>query len=192
MNFSEYQLTKSDRIFVERHRIPQSKLFNAEKLATAALKVAMKEAGAWIAVNARGCGKSGHTIRTNGGHCAECEPKRVGFAMRNTKPGLVYLAISKNKNLLKIGMTIDLDRRQAQLNGYAYGDCRDWTITHYIDSPEAGREEFEAQSLLSQFSTSGRYFKDGQWIVCYELFDCDLQQGLSCLQANTRWKWIHR
>ena len=189
MRKTNYQLSPEDVAFVERHQIPLSKIFNGNHMATGPLKDGMKSAGAWIAVNARACQAAGHTIRTNGGHCAQCAPKTIAFAKRHTEPGFIYVATSSSGGLVKVGMTINIEQREAQLNGYSYGSQRDWKITHVRHSTEAGKEEFQAHRLLSKYSTTGTYYKDGDWVDCYELFSCSNGHCIKILSGNTGWDW---
>lgn len=158
-------------------------------MATGPLKAGMKVANALIAVNARPCNAAGHTIRTNGGHCAQCDTQKIAFSRRHSEPANVYIAVSNIGRLLKVGLTIDLRQRESQLIGYAYGRQKDWKIVRFRHSNEAGKDESLAHKILAKFSIHGTYYKDGNWMDCYELFSCGEQQCLEALQVVTDWTW---
>lgn len=177
-------LTQIERDFLEKHEVPLSQIFNAAGRTVGACKSLMKDLGAVVAVNTTACGKGGHRMRTRGGHCVVCDSAKLAYTRRHEEPGYVYIAVSKARGLVKIGTTIDMKTRERNLNSYAYGEQKDWVIRHYQKCEKAGRYEFAVQKALASFGIAGRYFKDGGWQDCYELFSCTEKEALEAFAKH--------
>jgi hypothetical protein len=85
--------------------------------------------------------------------------------------------------LVKVGMARDMHERVDQLNYYGYGGCNDWSIQHAYESERAGRVELEAHRALRAFATTRSYFRDGQFVECRELFDCEVTVAKQAVEA---------
>lgn len=173
----------SDRQFLAHHKIPYSQVFDAKGRTIGECKQSMEALSAIIAINAVPCKKGGHRIRTRANHCPVCDPAKISFIRRHVEPGYVYIAVCEKSDLVKVGTTTDIDGRQKNLNSYAYGSRRDWRIQHFRKFARAGEVEAQMHSALASYNVPGRYFREGRWQECYELFGCS---ETVALEAFTR------
>src|SRR5712692_9329080 len=75
-------LTKPQKKFIEAQRIPYSRVFDASELKTVEYKLAMQEGDYLVAVNVASCQKFGHRIRSQYGHCVQCNTSVLDFQDR--------------------------------------------------------------------------------------------------------------
>jgi len=166
------KLTKEQRAFLKRMNIPLSKVGDYEGWKTAAYRAEMKVQDQLLAIGVTPCNKAGHTMRTRKGHCAQCDPKQLGYLMRYDVSGEVYVATS-SIGYIKVGSGKDASQRLINLNSYNYGGASDWRLEIVRPCTHANRAEVEAHRLLHRYQAINPvpvYFKNGKWIECRELF----------------------
>ena len=123
------------------------------------------------------------------GHCIQCDTAKIAYQLRNSASGYVYLAYSKSTKLSKVGFSKHHPQDRGEfLRKEAYGNIRDWDIKNFVQLPrEAGKKEFEIHAALEKFRKSITYEKNrGQFVECYEIFNCDLEIALDAFLKHTR------
>jgi hypothetical protein len=177
------ELTTEQRLFLKRHKIAVSDVFDAFGLSKTEWYAAMVETGQGFAVRTNPCENGGHTLRTHSGHCIECNTASIAFYRRSRMAGYVYIAGSLSTKRVKVGMTTDLKQREKFLNLYGYGEARDWEMLAYAKTARAGECEFTIHSKLAGYEVSATYVKAGKVYDCYEIFGCSLKVALNALKA---------
>ena len=176
------RLTAEQLLFLKRHKIPLSDVFDAAGYSSSQWQAQMEQTGQGFAVNTTACDKRGHTLRTRKGHCIECNTSSIAFYRRHRSKGYVYIAGSLATKRVKVGMTTDLKQRVQHLNMYAYGNASDWEMLAFAKTERAGECEFEVHSKLASYAVSGTYTKAGKTYDCYEIFDCKLKTAFNALK----------
>jgi len=169
------KLTAEQRRFLLKHKIPLSRVFDASGMRTMDYKEEMKENDMLVAIGVSPCAEAGHTMRLRRGICFQCNPDNLSYHLRFRDKGEVYLAWSKKGHLAKVGTSKSATERIQHLRSYKYGGQDDWRLVLWVRCDEAGRAEFDVHSALSRFEKKGlTYYKNGRYIACDELFDCDV------------------
>lgn len=112
----------------------------------------------------------------------QCKPHNLVFLRRYDDAGLVYVLMSRQSALVKIGTTTDLDRRVDQLNEYGYGGYSDWECLFSLQCGRAGRVEFAAQHALEKWSCARHYERLGVRVECRELFACERPRAIEAVE----------
>ena len=71
-----------------------------------------------------------------------------GFQKQFRNPGWVYIAGSRSLKLIKLGNSIDFDRRADQLRKQRWGGVSDWKRLYAIEVRTRGHVETRAKNLL--------------------------------------------
>lgn len=171
------RLTKSQQQFMNQHGIPLSRVFDASGLSRQEYRPHMSSLGLVLAYGVSPCREAGHTLRLRTGHCAQCKPSGLSYLMRFDEPGAVYVAQSLAGGLVKVGSSIDPQRRVQALNLREYGDCNDWTLVKAAQCSAAGTIEHEIHKSLGRYHVE-RSSCDGERTY-YELFECPLPVALN-------------
>ena len=180
------KLSQDQLSFLAKHDIPLSRVFDASNLPVSAWRQAMKDLEMWVAFGGAKCAASGHQLRTRNSDCVQCKPERIGYLKRYLEPGDVYIAASRSKGILKVGMAKDVTFRVTQLRSYEYGGARDWTLQRSITCKFAGKVELETHRILAPYLHQGTYYKDGDDRECRELFKCSEEVALAAIQAAAK------
>ena len=143
----------------------------------------MRELEMIVAVGVSPCKKGGHTLRTPAGHCAQCNTHALAFLRRHYEAGEVYVAVSTQTGLVKIGTGKNAHARMNTLNSFGYGGATDWNIHCHHACNKAGRVEFLAQSTLNAHRASRTYIKTGNTVDCQELFNCSASAAAAAVEA---------
>lgn len=166
------KLTTEQLLFLTRHKISLGQLFDATGMRHVDYSEIMRKEDKLFAYGTTPCEKEGHTLRSRRGACIECRTVDIAFTLRGYKNGIVYVAASRSRQLVKIGSTTELDRRIISLNNESYGGANDWICVSYVKCEKAGMVEFSAHQKLAAFSFAAQYSKSGQLTDAYELFSC--------------------
>lgn len=169
--------------FLQAQSIPLSRVFDASGMLRTTYQAAMRELEMFVAVGVTPCKTSGHTIRTSAGHCAQCNTAALAFLRRHHESGDVYVAVSAQIGLVKIGTAQSAQARITTLNGFGYGGATDWTIHFQEFCDNAGRVEFIAQNTLAKYRTYRTYIKTGNTVSCQELFDCHASAATTAVKS---------
>lgn len=158
--------------FLEAQSIPLTRVFNATGMTRERYRLHMEHLEAVVAYGTSPCKRSGHTLRTRAGHCAQCNTHALGFLLRYDEPGEVYVAVSARFSLVKVGTSQDARSRMNNLNSYGYGGASDWNVHSRVTCKKAGRVEFRAHRTLFTCRAKRTYMKTGDSVQCQELFTC--------------------
>lgn len=170
--------------FLETHKINPGLLYDASGQSTSDWRDTMEKIGKKFAFGASPCGAGGHTLRSRHGHCIQCDPSRISYALRFSKPGQVYILGSRSTKLIKIGVTTDLQSRVNNVISMRYGSASDWqplAITEKLSG--AGKIEAAAHSLLEMHRVVGESNRAGELRTTYELYLCDYISARAALES---------
>jgi len=147
-------------------------MFNANGINKSEYRQIMKELNKYVAFNVVACRKSGHTLRTRTGHCIQCDTARLAFIKRHVSKGIVYIAGSKEGEIMKVGYSKAVEVRQESLNRKKYAGYEDWVILFAIVSKYAGKIESMANMTLNKYAYKLEYYHNGEWQDSYETYTC--------------------
>lgn len=170
-------------IFLEKNKIPHYMVLDASGMATKDYKRLLKDRGLQVAINVTPCSKGGHMIRNSSGHCVVCNPSSLNYKKRYHQPGYVYIAqSSQQKDLIKIGLSVEVKKRISTLNAEKYAGYSDWKITFKEYVENCGAVENIAHKKLSEYKFSTSYKTHGRMQTTSELFKCNGEIALAALQ----------
>ncbi len=172
-------LTDDQLRFLERYEVPLSRVYDAAGMSQQEYRTEMSALGMLLAIGVTQCAAAGHSMRTSGGHCAQCDVRQLVFARRAHKVGFVYVAHSDRGALTKIGMANNANARIDTLNSQGYGGIYDWELDFAEHCKDAGRIEYAAQLNLRRQSVSRRFWRQGKMVECLELFQCDVAAAVA-------------
>lgn len=164
-------LTTEQLLFLRRHKIGTSMVMDASGYRREDYDARMRQQDKLFAFGVTPCA-AGHTLRSRAGHCIQCNTATISFMLRHHRRATVYIAASRSKRLVKIGLTTDIAAREEQLRKYLYAEADDWIMVSSVPCENAGRVEASAHTKLAAHQAQSRYFWDGQWRDCYEVFRC--------------------
>lgn len=180
------QLSEFQKRFFRRHNISLDEVFDATGMSSKEWKNKIRVEGKKLAVAVTPCKKERHEIRTRAGHCAACDPSKIAFSQRKYLSGIVYLLISRKSNLIKIGVTTDIEDRLNNLNSQCYGNADDWQLLR--KSPKiknAGALEKNIQNRLSKYCVKGlNSIRAGIKQSSLECYQCDFQQAIDAMDIE--------
>lgn len=155
-------LTDDQKAFLDKHGITVDMLFDARFTKPSVYGPSMRELNKFIAVNTTPCVRGGHTLRTRGGNCVQCNTAQLSYALAHVKRTVLYVAFSCEIDAVKIG-TVDtlpnLPKRITNLNHRAYGGVTDWVLVFAYKCPPLGAHK--AETYLH------RFFKNKQYVATY-------------------------
>jgi hypothetical protein len=178
---SKHSLTTEQEEFLKKYKIPEELLFDAQgEGMTEELKQTMSENNKAIAYNSESCPKNAdHKFKTTNGICPQCDTAKIAVALKEHKPGFVYIAGSRNGKLIKVGFTNDTKDRVKTLNVTLtmYAGFDDWEVLYEAKAIAIGRIEKLIQSKLSEYKTSYQFFKSGKLQLATELYLCSFNKA---------------
>jgi len=175
------KLTKDQLYFLRSQNIEF--VFDAAGMSKKHYSQEMRDRGLLVAIGVIPCAKSGHTMRTRAGHCAQCKTENLGFLRRYEESNYIYVASSKQGNCIKVGMPKDTYAREETLNKSGYGGVCDWVIQYKIFCESAGRVEQRIHDVLSRHHVQRSYVKLGFTVDCQELFDCCVADAVAAIES---------
>lgn len=182
------RLTSEEILFLCKHKITMSMMFDATGMNTEHWRSAMTGEDKPFAFGTTPCERGGHTLRSRANNCIQCNTANIMFQLRNAKPADVYIAASRSKQIFKVGSTTELKRRIETLNRVAYGGADDWFVIANVRCKKAGAVEFETHKRLDSYRFAATYIDSGREIEAYELFSCDYTSARSPpISFSVRW-----
>ena len=180
------RLTKGQILFLTGQDIPLGKVYDATGLPSSCYRREMRELDKEVAIGVTPCQLFGHTMRTRSGHCAQCNTHTFAFRRRFNKANYIYIALSGNKSLLKIGVSNNPFRRISTLNSMGYGGACDWTMEWSEYCEKAGRVEATAHEILKLggHQAESKYLRNGYTVHCQELFRCPLEKAIKSIERS--------
>ena len=166
------RLTPKQLYFLKKHNVDLKYVFNANGMSKSEYRQIMKELNKYVAFNVIACRKSGHTLRTRTGHCIQCDTARLAFMKRHVSEGIIYIAGSKEGEIMKVGYSKAVEVRQESLNRTQYAGYKDWVILFAIVSEDAGKIESMANMTLRKYAYKLDYYHNGEWQDSSETYTC--------------------
>jgi hypothetical protein len=178
---SKHLLTTEQEDFLKKYKIPEELLFDAQgEGMSEELKQTMSDNNKAIAYNTESCLKNAdHHFKTTSGNCPQCDPTKIAVALKEHKPGFVYIAGSRNGKLLKVGFTNDTKDRVKTLNVTLtlYAGYDDWEVLYEAKTIAISRIEKMIQAKLSDYKTSTQFFKSGKLQIASDLYLCSFNKA---------------
>ena len=140
-----------------------------------------KEAAKLLVLRDPSRSRCGHRLTTRAGHCVQCDTSKIAYARRHDEPAFVYIAGSKQLNLIKIGITRDIDQRLSNLKGQAYAGVRDWDMLFHVQFLRAGAVETLSHSYLARADTPLTTIKEGREQEAKEVSDVTFDEALQAI-----------
>ena len=173
------EISKENMDFILKHAIPLGEVFDATGWKSKDYKEFMKENGYLVAYGVTRCSNGGHELRTRYGHCVICDPAKIAYVKRKNLSGYVYIAISLENKLLKVGCAKDYKKRIFSLNSQHYGEINDWQLVAYSYQDKMGEVEHKIQLQFSDYQVKRPFNKDNKSVEASEIFDINLQTLLN-------------
>lgn len=118
-------------------------------------------------------------------HCVECHPQNIQHQKKYRQPGHIYIAVSSNAGVTKIGVSEedDLKTRIGFLNSQSYAGANDWKLveSYYVEA--VGRVERMLIELLKAHQTRIEYVKAGRKKISREVFACSPTKAKQSLDS---------
>lgn len=106
------------------------------------------------------------------------------FRERYYIPGWIYIQGSVSKDVLKFGITKNLNQRTGRNRTQRYGDISDWKLLYRVWVENCGRIEADALARLKKYKVRRLYFKDGRIPqTSREIVKCDFSTALKALES---------
>ncbi|MBX9635060.1 MAG: GIY-YIG nuclease family protein [Magnetospirillum sp.] len=176
-------LSKAQMDFLASQGVSVGQLYDATGQTKDQYQSAMKRLGKSFAYGVTPCRKGGHTLRSRAGHCIQCDTSVIAYQLRNDADGIVYIAGSLERQLIKVGVCGDVNNRMYSMNWFGYGGATDWELLSYIETQKAGKAESEVHRRLAGYSKPVSYYKQGSRVDCLELFACSYKIAAAAVQA---------
>lgn len=175
------ELTDEQIEFLGYHGIPLDRVFDASGMRTKDYKDVMRQRESWVAYGVTPCKEAGHTLRSRAGHCIQCDPAKITYIKKHVQGGLIYVAWSESKGLVKVGVTNSTQKRVGLLKSEMYGSASDWKLVRAWESDRAGKVEAEAHRQLQPYASDACYLKNDMLTECAELFKCSSQHAVEII-----------
>jgi hypothetical protein len=189
-------LTETELWFLGSVRLGPEDVFDGRRMPQWRWRQRAKEEGKTLALGS-GCKNRGHRLRTRGGHCVQCDPKKLAYQDRFTAEQYVYVAGSRSAELIKVGTCVDRGQREHQLRAERYGGVGDWELIYSIKVRNAGEIEHQTRARLAKYSVPARpYWKDNLQQYATELLHCSFSRARRALDelsahATVGGPWKH-
>lgn len=173
----KHELTKEQESFIKKHKISDDLLINAqgEELSAEFIQQ-MSETNKVIAYNTLADSEDDHNLnfKTIGGHCPQRDPSKIALAIRENKPGYIYLGGSIKGGLIKVGSTSDSKDRIKNLNLHKskLAGFDDWELLYEARTENLGKLERIMNQLLSEYKAAYEPEKIGKLQNGSELYRC--------------------
>lgn len=118
--FRMAELSAEQEAYLERHGVALSEVLDASGMRTKKYKALMTLLDKRIAIGVTPCGSGGHTMRDSAGRCVECNPASFAFHNRYRQNAYVYVAGSKQKQIIKVGFSESPQDRGSHLITLGY------------------------------------------------------------------------
>lgn len=173
-------LTPEQTDFLNSHKIPLDKTFDASGLSSKDYKAKMKDNGALVAYGVPPCQK-GHTLRNKQANCIQCNPQAIASLKRQATAGDVYIAVSPSQLLTKIGVIENADNIIEQMNAENHADINDWQLALLGKTDSIGQMENHLQQLLADRQIAKKLTKDSKKTKASQIYDIDIDEAIGIL-----------
>jgi len=187
----EEMLTDSELYFLSSVGLSPEDAFDARGLPQWLWRKRAGDEGKTLALG-NPCTNGGHRLKTRGGHCVQCDPKKLAYQRRFSAEQYVYIAGSQSGKLIKIGTCEHCGQRERQLRTEGYGGVSDWEFLYCVKVRNAGEIEHATRTRLSKYIATARpYWKDNVEQCAIELLTCSFslaRRALEEISANAKVK----
>lgn len=173
-------LTRAELDFLASQGLAEADVLDGRRMSQEQGRRAAKELNKPVVLGSP-CKKAGHRLRTRPGHCAQCDPKKLGYQKRHLEPKDLYIAFSRRAGLVKVGSSNSVDVRINKINFEGVGGATDWRLIFRVPVKEGQRLETEVQALLSEHMSPSSYIKDGRRQESRECFKCSAAEALEAV-----------
>lgn len=179
-------LTDTEILFLKHHKIPIEDVCDARNSSSLVdgRKKAKGEGKHFMLVEPP-CRKGGHRLYSRSKHCIQCDTSHIQRQKIGSKTGYIYIAGSKEKKLMKVGFTTDMDTRERFLNSQKCALVEDWLIIKWIKVDNAGGVEVALLQKLAKYESPQKILKEGEWQDTKETFSCSFKTALSALEQSS-------
>jgi hypothetical protein len=174
--------TDEIRAFLRSQGISEGEVCDASMTSSRGYKRKMEGEGKPFAIVKDACYR-GHYIRSQKGHCMQCDTSRIAYVRRYGKEAYVYIVGSRRERLLKIGFSEMPWDRASHLNSIGYGGIQDWEILYYANYARAGEVETTAHSKLTWYASPRTWVREGTVQTSREVFRCSYTTALDAVKA---------
>ncbi|WP_442590280.1 GIY-YIG nuclease family protein [Pedobacter sp. AW31-3R] len=174
----KHELTKEQESFIKKHKISDDLLIDAQGEEMSAEFIQhMSDTNKVIAYNTLPDSENDdHSLnfKTIGGHCPQRDPSKIALALRENKPGYIYLGGSIKGGLIKVGSTSDSKDRIKNLNLHKskLAGFEDWEILYEARTENLGKLERILNQKLSEYKATYEPEKIGKVQNGSELYRC--------------------
>jgi hypothetical protein len=176
-------LTREQLAFLKKYGVNKNETFDATNIGRSEYKIIMKEEGYQVAYGVTACAKGNHTLRNKAGNCLQCQPQSFTKKAQYYDGGFIYVAFSNENNIIKIGITKNINNRQKALRQQGYGGIYDWTISlHKKVDKNAGEIESKAKKKLKIHQFIGEYMKDGKMQRASEMYNFSVEKAFKIIK----------
>ena len=190
-------LTKDEIEFLRSQGLTPEDVYDGRAQASAVTREAARAAKKRVVLGAP-CQKGGHRLRTRAGHCIVCDTSKLAYQDRHLAAGFVYIAGSKARRLIKIGIAKSVDQRERNLNAHRYANTEDWRMLFHLGVETGGEAERRVHQGLEAFKIVVPYAKDGRDQDAGEVYQTSFSMALRCVEAalvarpgEKPWKSLH-
>lgn len=174
MNFSKDEID-----FLNRFGVAASQVLDARGLKKVDYVEIMRSMRYKLVYGVTPCRKYGHILRTQAGHCAQCNPRNLVFEGRYYQRAFVYVAFSEKSGVVKVGISNNINERQKTLRSQSYGGQCDWVMCWSDEVDSAGEVEAAIHAELKGFEINLEHFRDGKKCYTMETFICELSKAIN-------------
>lgn len=174
-------LNKEQSDFLNKHWLSDNMIFDATGMKRREYKKAMEELDKQIAIGTTPCNKWWHTMRTKAWHCLQCKPECISFIRNRYNEAVVYVAASKNWQLMKVGSTSDVRNRHKDLNSNKYAWLNDRVLVYVAKYPNAWEVEKRIHNKLAKYWHKHEYNFYWKNMISYEIFHCSFTKVIQTI-----------
>jgi hypothetical protein len=175
------KLTKEQKSFLNKHSISVDMVMDASEMRASSWKAFIKGSQYIVAINVAKCAKSGHQMRSHGGHCVMCNPATLAFQKRHSSDGEIYIMYSYQKKLIKVGVAASSEERESSVNEAGYGNIKDWKLKYFWQIENSGALEKKVQKMLKKYRVLIGH-NTGNSNFASEIFSCPIKKAKEIIE----------
>lgn len=174
-------LTQDQLAFLTHHGVTLAEALDATGMKRAVYRPLMKARGLRVAYGVTMCPRR-HTLRDRYGHCIQCNPASLAFAARKSLSGFVYIAVSEETGMYKVGFSRENPSNRIYIaNLEGYGDASDWELRLIAWSKKGGAVESSLHYILDSYREERYWYRNGECVVAREILRCDFDMIVTIL-----------
>ena len=156
MHYPTPPLTAAEVSFLQEHRIPAARLYDAGGGSPKSYLAIMESRKLVVAYDVPACPR-GHRLRNRSGNCVQCQPKGIPLLLRYDDPGEAFVACSTALQRVKTGFAQEVNGASEAVDRLcakgAY-DATDWTLLARQNVDRAAGAKVQVNRALAAHRTS--------------------------------------